>query len=145
MLCNSCKREPFAPHVAPTAPQVCSDTTGDVLDPSHLQHKIKVRLLADSRVKLDAVLLLSCFTDKFDFEDTRADRGPFDEGAAQVKKLLTRDKRELMGVEQIGQRARTEFDEEDSKPSTSASENGSTGKENTRLFGEGFNTSSPAL
>lgn len=68
----------------------------------------------------------------------RADRGPFDEGAAQVKKLLTRDKRELMGVEQIGQRARTEFDEEDSKPSTSGSENGSTSKENTRLFGEGL-------
>lgn len=43
-----------------------------------------------------------------------------------------------MGVEQIGQRARTEFDEEDSKPSTSGSENGSTGKENTRLFGEGL-------
>ena len=66
-----------------------------------------------------------------------ADRGPFDEGAAQVKKLLTRDKRELMGVEQIGQRARTEFDEDDSKPSTSGSDNGSTSKENTRLFGEG--------
>ena len=43
-----------------------------------------------------------------------------------------------MGVEQIGQRARTEFDEEDSTPSTSGSENGSTGKENTRLFGEGL-------
>lgn len=43
-----------------------------------------------------------------------------------------------MGVEQIGQRARTEFDEEDSKPSTSGSDNGSTSKENTRLFGEGL-------
>lgn len=42
-----------------------------------------------------------------------------------------------MGVEQIGQRARTEFDEDDSKPSTSRSENGSSSKENTRLFGEG--------
>ncbi|KAL3152239.1 hypothetical protein ABBQ32_001321 [Trebouxia sp. C0010 RCD-2024] len=71
------------------------------------------------------------------------DRGPFDEGAAQVKKLLTRDKRELMGVEQIGQRARTEFDEEDSKPSTSGSDNGSTSKENTRLFGEGRDRSKP--
>ena len=76
----------------------------------------------------------------------RADRGPFNEGAAQVKKLLTRDKRELMGVEQIGQRARTEFDEEDSKPSTSGSENGSTSKENTRLFGEGtIRHSRPAI
>lgn len=55
-----------------------------------------------------------------------------------MKKLLTRDKRELMGVEQIGQRARTEFDEEDSKPSTSGSDNGSSSKENTRLFGEGL-------
>lgn len=72
------------------------------------------------------------------------DRGPFDEGAAQVKKLLTRDKRELMGVEQIGQRARTEFDEEDSKPSTSGSDNGSTSKENTRLFGEGRDRSKPS-
>jgi len=66
-----------------------------------------------------------------------ADRGPFDEGAAQVKKLLTRDKRELMGVEQIGQRARTEFDEDDSTPSTSDSANGSSSKPSTRLFGEG--------
>ena len=69
--------------------------------------------------------------------DCSTDRGPFDEGAAQVKKLLTRDKRELMGVEQIGQRARTEFDEEDNKPSTSGSDNGTASKENTRLFGEG--------
>ncbi len=66
-----------------------------------------------------------------------ADRGPFDEGAAQVKKLLTRDKRELMGVEQIGQRARTEFDEDDSAPSTSGADNGSGSKPSTRLFGEG--------
>ena len=66
-----------------------------------------------------------------------ADRGPFDEGAAQVKKLLTRDKRELMGVEQIGQRARTEFDEDDSTPSTSDSDNGSSSKPSTRLFGVG--------
>lgn len=65
------------------------------------------------------------------------DRGPFDEGAAQVKKLLTRDKRELMGVEQIGQRARTEFDEDDSTPSTSDSDKGSSSKPSTRLFGEG--------
>lgn len=72
------------------------------------------------------------------------DRGPFDEGAAQVKKLLTRDKRELMGVEQIGQRARTEFDEDDSTPSTSASESGSSSKPSTRLFGEGRDRSKKA-
>lgn len=66
--------------------------------------------------------------------------GPFNEGAAQVKKLLTRDKRELMGVEQIGQRARTEFDEEstsEQKPSTSGSDDASNSGASTRRFGEG--------
>ena len=42
-----------------------------------------------------------------------------------------------MGVEQIGQRARTEFDEDDSTPSTSDSDKGSSSKPSTRLFGEG--------
>jgi len=76
------------------------------------------------------------------FIRTRAagERGPFNEGAAQVKKLLTRDKRELMGVEQIGQRARTEFDEEstsEQKPSTSGSDDVSNSGASTRRFGEG--------
>ena len=43
-----------------------------------------------------------------------------------------------MGVEQIGQRARTEFDEDDSAPSTSGKGNGASSSENTRLFGEGL-------
>lgn len=64
------------------------------------------------------------------------DRRPFNEGAAQVKKLLNRDKRELMGAEQIGERARTEFDEDDNKPSTSGRSNGASSTESTRLFGE---------
>ena len=66
------------------------------------------------------------------------DRRPFNEGAAQVKKLLNRDKRELMGAEQIGERARTEFDEDDNKPSTSSRSNGASSTESTRLFGEGM-------
>ena len=40
-------------------------------------------------------------------------------------------------MEQIGQRARTEFDEDDSAPSTSGKSNGTSSSENTRLFGEG--------
>ena len=106
------------------------------------QHKIKVHLLSESSTC--SVLFVSLLLNRQvmlllkNLRKFPADRGPFDEGAAQVKKLLTRDKRELMGVEQIGQRARTEFDEEDSKPSTSGSDNGFTVKENTRLFGEGL-------
>ena len=48
-----------------------------------------------------------------------------------------------MGVEQIGQRARTEFDEDDSAPSTSESSNGSSNKPSTRLFGEGAQQAEP--
>lgn len=53
----------------------------------------------------------------------------FDEGAAQVQRLLQRDRKELMGVEEIGEGFRAEFDEEsqadedaaeDSRPAASA-------------------------
>ena len=36
----------------------------------------------------------------------------FDEGAAQVQRLLSRDRKELTGIEDIGQGFQTEFDEE---------------------------------
>ena len=48
-----------------------------------------------------------------------------------------------MGVEQIGQRARTEFDEENTseqKPSTSGSNDVSNSGASTRRFGEGMPT-----
>jgi hypothetical protein len=45
----------------------------------------------------------------------------FDEGAAQVKRLLNRDRKELMGFEEIGSSLKTEFDE-DTSASTSGSE-----------------------
>lgn len=48
----------------------------------------------------------------------------FNEGAAQVRRLLDRDRRELMGEEDIGQSLKTEFDEE---PGASSSGAGSTG------------------
>ena len=53
----------------------------------------------------------------------------FDEGAAQVQRLLQRDRKELMGVEEIGEGFRAEFDEaaagdedaaQDSRPAASA-------------------------
>ena len=37
--------------------------------------------------------------------------GAFDEGAAQVQRLLSRDRKELTGIEDIGQGFQTEFDE----------------------------------
>ena len=53
----------------------------------------------------------------------RAERN-FNEGAAQVRRLLDRDRRELMGEEDIGQSLKTEFDEE---PGASSSDAGSIG------------------
>ena len=40
------------------------------------------------------------------------DPAQFDEGAAQVKRLLERDRKELMGLEEIGSNLKTEFDED---------------------------------
>ncbi len=37
---------------------------------------------------------------------------PFDEGAAQVRRLLERDVKEMTGIEEIGSAYRTEFDED---------------------------------
>lgn len=37
--------------------------------------------------------------------------GAFDEGAAQVQRLLSRDRKELTGIEDIGQGFQAEFDE----------------------------------
>lgn len=37
--------------------------------------------------------------------------GSFDEGAAQVQRLLSRDRKELTGIEDIGQGFQAEFDE----------------------------------
>ena len=61
------------------------------------------------------------------------DKYEFDEGAAQVQRLLQRDRKELTGIEEIGAGFRTEFDEgpsdkkeEEEKPSTSGRSNGST-------------------
>ena len=39
----------------------------------------------------------------------------FDEGAAQVQRLLSRDRKELTGIEDIGQGFQTEFDDEGSE------------------------------
>ena len=67
-----------------------------------------------------------------------AEERPFNESAAQVRKLLSRDKKELMGAEEIGQRARTEFDEEETVEeisSTNGSNDGSSLR--TRNFGGG--------
>jgi hypothetical protein len=60
---------------------------------------------------------------------------PFNEGAAQVRRLLSRDKRELTGLEEIGQRARAEFDED--VPSTTGNGNGASMQDSdrTRNFG----------
>lgn len=60
------------------------------------------------------------------------DKYEFDEGAAQVQRLLQRDRKELTGIEDIGAGFRTEFDdgdcaeqEEQESPSTSGRSNGS--------------------
>ena len=61
------------------------------------------------------------------------DKYEFDEGAAQVQRLLQRDRKELTGIEEIGAGFKTEFDEGDSSEkeeeaatSTSGRSNGST-------------------
>lgn len=41
-----------------------------------------------------------------------AETRPFNEGAAQVRKLLQRDRQELMGLEEVGEKLNTEFGEE---------------------------------
>lgn len=60
------------------------------------------------------------------------DKYEFDEGAAQVQRLLQRDRKELTGIEEIGAGFKTEFDEgesgekeEEPMPSTSGRSNGS--------------------
>ncbi|CAL8467618.1 g7156 [Coccomyxa elongata] len=59
------------------------------------------------------------------------DKYEFDEGAAQVQRLLQRDRKELTGIEEIGAGFKTEFDEgessekEEAVTSTSGSSNGS--------------------
>lgn len=59
------------------------------------------------------------------------EEGGFDEGAAQVQRLLFRDRKELTGIEDIGQGFQTEFDDEGSeqkvrqpKASSAKQENG---------------------
>ena len=59
------------------------------------------------------------------------EEGTFDEGAAQVQRLLFRDRKELTGIEDIGQGFQTEFDDEGSeqkvrqpKASSAKQENG---------------------
>ncbi len=67
-----------------------------------------------------------------------AEERPFNESAAQVRKLLSRDKKELMGAEEIGQRARTEFDEEETVEEISSTNGSSDGSSiRTRNFGGG--------
>ena len=67
-----------------------------------------------------------------------AEERPFNESAAQVRKLLSRDKKELMGAEEIGQRARTEFDEEETIEDISSTNGSSDGSSiRTRNFGGG--------
>ncbi len=60
------------------------------------------------------------------------DKYEFDEGAAQVQRLLQRDRKELTGIEEIGAGFKTEFDEgessekeEEAVTSTSGRSNGS--------------------
>jgi hypothetical protein len=56
--------------------------------------------------------------------ETVEDQYDFDEGAAQVQRLLERDRKELMGIEDIGASFRTEFDEEEQEDESKEQQNG---------------------
>jgi hypothetical protein len=65
-----------------------------------------LRLPTSDMVVRDGHRLSACDADRRQFDRK------YDEGAEQVKRLLQRDKLELMGVQEIGAALRSEFDEE---------------------------------